>query len=124
MLNLVLPFPPSVNEYWKPIPTRGRGGRVVGARMILTKAAREYKRHVHSILGDNVPMKELVAMTMTYESPKVVRTRDADNYNKALWDALTLCGIWEDDSQVDEYHVYRGKPGNNRVLVTIQEINR
>ncbi len=30
--------------------------------------------------------------------PPDQRSRDIDNYNKALFDALT--GVWEDDSQV------------------------
>ena len=32
--------------------------------------------------------------------PPDQRRRDIDNYNKALFDALTLTGVWEDDSQV------------------------
>ncbi|WP_407065701.1 RusA family crossover junction endodeoxyribonuclease [Enterobacter kobei] len=32
--------------------------------------------------------------------PPDARRRDIDNYNKALFDALTHAGIWEDDSQV------------------------
>jgi hypothetical protein len=32
--------------------------------------------------------------------PPDQRRRDIDNYNKALFDALTQTGVWEDDSQV------------------------
>lgn len=32
--------------------------------------------------------------------PPDARRRDIDNYNKALFDALTHAGVWEDDSQV------------------------
>ncbi|WP_159137369.1 RusA family crossover junction endodeoxyribonuclease, partial [Citrobacter braakii] len=32
--------------------------------------------------------------------PPDARRRDIDNYNKALFDALTHAGIWEDDSQI------------------------
>jgi crossover junction endodeoxyribonuclease RusA len=33
--------------------------------------------------------------------PPCKRRRDLDNFDgKALWDALTKCGVWEDDSQV------------------------
>ena len=31
--------------------------------------------------------------------PPDARRRDIDNYNKALCDALTHAGVWEDDSQ-------------------------
>jgi crossover junction endodeoxyribonuclease RusA len=45
--------------------------------------------------------------------------RDIDNYNKALFDALTHAGIWEDDSQVKRMLVeWHGVPGG-KVEITI-----
>jgi crossover junction endodeoxyribonuclease RusA len=35
------------------------------------------------------------------------RKRDLDNVLKALFDGITHAGVWEDDSQIDELHVYR-----------------
>lgn len=48
------------------------------------------------------------------------RRRDLDNYNKALFDALTNARVWEDDSQVKRMAIEWGpvvKPG--RVEITI-----
>jgi Holliday junction resolvase RusA-like endonuclease len=41
--------------------------------------------------------------------PPDARRRDIDNYNKALFDALTHAGIWEDDSQVQRMLVEWGR---------------
>lgn len=40
--------------------------------------------------------------------PPDQRRRDLDNYNKALFDALTHAGVWEDDSQVKKMLVEWG----------------
>ncbi|WP_134871266.1 RusA family crossover junction endodeoxyribonuclease, partial [Cronobacter sakazakii] len=54
--------------------------------------------------------------------PPDARRRDIDNYNKALFDALTHAGVWEDDSQVKRMLVEWGpviKKG--RVEITISK---
>jgi len=45
------------------------------------------------------PSSEFAAVEITLYPPDK-RCRDIDNYNKALFDALTHAGVWEDDSQV------------------------
>lgn len=45
------------------------------------------------------PSTELAAVEITLYPPDA-RRRDIDNYNKALFDALTHAGVWEDDSQI------------------------
>lgn len=41
-------------------------------------------------------------------SPPDRRTRDLDNYLKALFDSMTHAGIWKDDSQVKRMAVEWG----------------
>ncbi|MGP1938918.1 RusA family crossover junction endodeoxyribonuclease, partial [Citrobacter freundii] len=46
--------------------------------------------------------------------------RDIDNYNKALFDALTHAGVWEDDSQIKRMLVEWGPVvPKGRVEITI-----
>jgi len=57
-----------------------------------------------------------------YVNPPDKRKRDLDNIPKALLDALTHAGIWEDDSQIDQLTITRGpviKQG--LAIVTIQD---
>ena len=47
---------------------------------------------------------------------------DLDNRLKSLFDSLTRADVWEDDSLINELHVYRGpisKPGG--IVVKISE---
>lgn len=37
------------------------------------------------------------------------RVRDLGNYDKALMDAITESGLWEDDSLIDQQFFYRGE---------------
>ncbi|MCP6623570.1 RusA family crossover junction endodeoxyribonuclease, partial [Klebsiella pneumoniae] len=53
--------------------------------------------------------------------PPDQRRRDIDNYNKALFDALTLTGVWEDDSQVKRMLVEWGNiVKKGKVEITIR----
>jgi len=50
------------------------------------------------------------------------RRRDIDNYNKALFDALTHAGIWEDDSQIKRMLVEWGPvTQKGKVEITISK---
>ena len=60
-----------------------------------------------------------VALKIKLEPPDK-RKRDIDNCCKALLDALTYSGVWIDDSQVDDLHIYRADPiPNGRVTIEI-----
>jgi crossover junction endodeoxyribonuclease RusA len=53
--------------------------------------------------------------------PPDSRTRDLDNYLKALLDACTHAGLWDDDQLIDQLFVYRGitvKSGNVRMSIS------
>ncbi len=56
---------------------------------------------------------------------RVNRIRDLDNYNKALFDALTHAGVWEDDSQVKRMLVEWGPViPEGKVEITISKYEK
>ena len=99
--TLSLPFPPSVNTYW----------RSVNGRAILSKAGREYRGiGLCSLQGQASviwPLSSRLAVTVTLLPPDK-RRRDVDNFGKALLDLLTHGGVYLDDSQIDRLTIIRG----------------
>lgn len=98
-MKLTLPFPPSVNTYWRS-PNKGplKGCHLVSAR------GRKYQSDACAAVIEQLrrlpkPSTALAAVEIILYPPDN-RIRDLDNYNKALFDALTHAGVWEDDSQV------------------------
>lgn len=112
-LTLTLPWPPSVNTYW----------RRVNNRTILSAKAREYRANV---TADAVAARRFGTARLAISivaSPPDRRARDLDNLSKGILDALAHAGVFADDSQVDDLRITRGsivKAG--RVTVTITEI--
>ena len=52
--------------------------------------------------------------------PPDKKRRDLDNHMKALLDAITHAGLWEDDEQIDQLQIYRGeivKGGGARIEI-------
>ncbi|NTZ40009.1 RusA family crossover junction endodeoxyribonuclease [Enterobacter sp. JMULE2] len=98
-MKLVLPFPPSVNTYWRS-PNSGP----LKGRTLVSEKGRAYQREVMRAI-----IRQLTCPPKPSSSPAAVeiflyppdeRRRDIDNYNKALFDSLTRAGVWEDDNQV------------------------
>lgn len=114
--RLVLPWPPSVNRLWRHVQI----GRSV--RTIVSQEGREYKVAVWTACLEQGAPKGIqgkVALKIKLEPPDK-RKRDIDNCCKALLDALTYSGVWIDDSQVDDLHIYRADVvPNGRVTVEI-----
>lgn len=99
---LHLPWPPSVNDYY------GCGRQ--GQRYVKLKV-REYREHVIESLSEQCPglyLDEHLFMEV-YLFPPNKRIMDLDNRMKGLLDALTQGNLWEDDSLVDQLHIYRGE---------------
>lgn len=97
-----LPFPPSVNDYYK--QTRA------GARY-LDKKVRVYRQDVAEAINEQIPgltLTDQLCVEVTLYMPDR-RKRDLDNYMKGLLDALTIADVWEDDSQIDQLQIYRGE---------------
>lgn len=102
-LSLALPLPPSANRAW----------RHVGGRVLLSRAAREYRRTVaeavarERLAGLLRPSDRLAVHLVLLPPDK--RRRDIDNVRKQALDALTHAGLWADDSQIDRDSTERGE---------------
>jgi len=93
-INFVLPFPVSVNQYYRSIP-RGKFCSV-----ILSLAGRKFKARVANLIEDSERQptdKPVIVMIKLY--PPTKRKYDVDNMLKSLLDSLI--GIaYVDDSQI------------------------
>jgi crossover junction endodeoxyribonuclease RusA len=117
-LLLALPFPPSVNHYWRHVtlPKQNRQATLI------SKAGREYRQKVLEQCVGMQAMGEVdrLSVEVTLIMPDR-RRRDIDNYQKSLFDALTHAGIWGDDSQVDQIIIQRAlvkPPGGVQVRIS------
>ncbi len=114
MLELELPYPPSVNHYWRRVGTRtliSRGGRAFREAVCATLAA----KRVRPLVG------RLVVEVTVY--PPDRRRRDIDNVQKALLDALEHGGAYLDDSQIVRLAIEKGDPlDGGKTIVRIRNL--
>lgn len=118
-LTLLVPWPPSGNDYWRHVVINGQ------ARVVLSRRAHEYRRAVAGAVaacGRRFGADRL-AVTATYRPPDL-RPRDLDNAWKQLGDALARAGLFADDSQVDRLVLERGDPDRpaGSVVVRVEQI--
>ena len=113
-IEFTLPWPPSVNHYWRNF----RGRMVIGER------GRAYRRDaIASIRQQRIPADGVGGplSVRVHAFPPDRRRRDLDNLQKALLDAVVAAGVIEDDSNIDELQVVRGKvQSGGMVWVRIQ----
>lgn len=115
MLVLDLPYPPSLNKYW----------RHVGAKVLTSEQGRQYQNTVAGILLANraVPFGDARLSVWIDVYPPDKRKRDLDNTLKGTLDALQKGGLYNNDEQIDLISIERRevcKPG--RIVVTITTI--
>lgn len=96
-LVLFLPWPPSVNRYWRS-PTRH------DARRIISAEGRQYREAVRAAILEQLhtypkPLQGGVQVHL-WACPPDRRRRDLDNLPKAVFDACTHSRVWGDDSQI------------------------
>lgn len=117
MIELQLPFPPSVNTMWR----TPRSGPLAG-RTLLSEDGRRYRRAVAEAVQLARAARQLgqrLAVTIEARMPDR-RKRDLDNLPKAVLDGLTHAGVWLDDGQIDDLRVWRSQRMGGVVLVTIR----
>jgi crossover junction endodeoxyribonuclease RusA len=95
--DLVLPYPPSVNHYW----------RHVQGRTFVSREGRRYRQRVCALLAGSRPMTGRIHMTVVL-CPPDRRRRDLDNAMKSLNDSLAHAGVFIDDEQIDRLSIIRG----------------
>ena len=103
-LVLVLPFPPSVNRYYRNVVIGGR------PRTLVSKDGRAFRATVEDICAiRRVSMlRGRVRVEVDVHAPDR-RKRDLDNVLKSLLDALVHGGVLGDDEQIDHLVVRRGE---------------
>lgn len=112
MLAFNLPYPPSVNHYW----------RTVRGRMLISREGRQYRDKVALAAHCDNTLDCRLSVTIAAFMPDR-RKRDLDNITKAVLDAMTHAGVWQDDGLIDELAIIRKgveKPG--RVIVTVRQL--
>lgn len=122
MIYLTLPFPPSVNTYYR----SPRSGPLAG-RTLISKAGRAYRVAVAETVaerGQKMPAGARLSVAVALYAPDR-RTRDIDNSMKALLDSLHHAGVFEDDGLIDELHIRRGPvtKGGKAVVVVMEATN-
>ena len=120
-LQFSLPFPPSVNHYWRHISKGPSAGRV-----LISEEGRAYRNScAATVLEQRVPRHALsgkLAVNIRAYVPDR-RRRDLDNLLKSALDALKHCGLIADDGDIDDLQVTRGPVEKGGVLlVTIREV--
>ena len=85
-----LPWPPSVNRYY----------RHVGPRVLISRDGRKYRMMTVSQLGGRFPKLTGRLRVSAEFYPPDARRRDLDNLLKCTQDSLQAAGLFEDDSQI------------------------
>jgi crossover junction endodeoxyribonuclease RusA len=109
MIELILPWPPSVNHYFG----YGRGNVYIKA------SGKEYRKAVKDQIEQQLSTVETITDLIKLEIEAWMpdnRKRDLDNTMKALLDAITHAGLWADDSLIDDLRVYRARE-NGKLLI-------
>lgn len=115
---LSLPYPPSVNVYW----------RKRGSTTYLSKKGREYKTAVAEYVAEHGVPKfgdAPVEVMIILQPRRMSGFMDIDNCCKAVLDSCQDAGVFDDDNQVWKLTVERGsyvKFGACVVVVTKRKV--
>lgn len=124
MLKLSLPYPPSINSYWRHFAQKTKGG--VRYCVLISEEGRAYretiKKEIEALGDPKIESKSL--SVFIYVAPPDKRRRDLDNLTKALLDSLQHAGVFVDDFHIDALMLKRCEPiDDGRVIVKIFDIS-
>ena len=106
IFEVTLPWPPTVNTYWRHKVT----GRL--ATVYVSAVGKIYRKVANELVMEAAMvqryLKQAGPLRVEIEAfPPDRRKRDLDNVLKSLLDSLTHAGVWEDDSQIQDLRIYR-----------------
>lgn len=119
-MTITLPFPPSVNHYWR---TRVVPARKPFVSTYVSRKGKQYKAQVAAVCHDLPRTESNVCVSITLHPPDR-RQRDLDNSLKALLDAIKGDhGLIVDDSQIKHLTVQWGAVVPcGKAIVELEEI--
>ena len=113
MIELTMPWPPSVNRYWRTfqgrmiISAEGRSYRkAVADQVLIQRGAKHYEGKLRVVIEAWRPDK---------------RKRDLDNLLKAVLDSLTHAGVWADDGLIVDLRIYWADSIGGMLKVKVSE---
>jgi crossover junction endodeoxyribonuclease RusA len=114
MTEITLPWPPSVNSYW----------RTFQGRMIISAEGRAFRERVEVLLmrSDIAPIHTGPIKVEIEAFRPDRRRRDLDNLLKATLDALAHAHVYEDDSQIVDLRIYWADIVGGMLKVKVSEI--
>ncbi|WP_373766372.1 RusA family crossover junction endodeoxyribonuclease [Glaesserella sp.] len=113
MIELELPYPPTVNHYWK---------HTKNGIHYVTAKGKAYQQAVSWLTKNAKKHRGKVELTVDIYPPDN-RKRDIDNVFKALLDSLTKSGVIVDDSLIYKLIAEKKEPvQNGKIVVKIKEI--
>ena len=116
--KFTLPFPPTMNTYWRNWQGRTRLSKKGRAYRSLV----EYSDDVVAWVKHYHPMPARLMMLIEVYPPDR-RKRDLDNLPKGIQDGLQKAKVYMDDSQIDDLRLIRKEiVKGGKVIVTITEI--
>ena len=115
--TIVLPFPPSLNQYYRNITIGGR------ARTLISESGRRYREVVNTLVAEAKTKRLEGDLAIEIEAwfPDK-RKRDLDNTLKATLDSLTHAGVWNDDSQIKDLHIWKAPLIGGMLKISVREI--
>lgn len=113
ILKFEIPYPPSINHYYKYTP----------GRIVLGAKGTQYRRDAFWLLHKhrNHCKDKRLAVTINLFPPDK-RRRDIDNVLKCLLDSIQHAGVYDDDNQIEMLTIIRRNVvKNGSVMVWISE---
>ncbi len=119
-ITLELPLPPTINHYY--------GYRKGSVRnKYITEPGKAFRRQValEAMVAKAVGRFKDARLALDVVLNLPSRAGDIDNRIKALFDALERAAVFDNDRQIDEFHVKRGKViKGGRCVVRIWEFGQ